>query len=435
MKKRALLLVLSIIFSLSLNAQYYNRWSIDVNGGINVPSTSSFSSGYFTKLPGLWSGNAGVRYMFNNKFGIRLGVGYDQFKPADASQSFDSKILSANLSGVINFGRLFVFDDWTERVGLLGQFGVGYGQFTESKFTGKDELVVLNFGLTPQIKINDRLTFLLGANFHTYLHQQYTFNGERLEKDLNSKLWRHSNFQGFNFTATAGIQINLGSKERVHADWFFLDEKVVKKEEEEAKEKAKNAKDNIIARGGSNIAENKKIGDDPDKNLAGNVNGEDGDNGDETGNNTNIVNNNSRAETDAAKQLIEQGYVTAYFGFNSTKPNEGSMWAVGFVANYLRQNPDAKVNIVGYTDEVGNIEYNQALSKKRADAVKQLLVDMGVETSRLSSHGKGIDKISPAKSANARQLVRRVVFELSGNEDSESQLASSKKTSKKISKK
>ena len=97
------------------------------------------------------------------------------------------------------------------------------------------------------------------------------------------------------------------------------------------------------------------------------------------------------------------------------------MWAVGFVANYLKQNPDAKLNIIGYTDQVGNAGYNEKLSKKRADAVKQLLVEMGVDTSRLVSEGKGIDKGAKSSSAGARRLVRRVSFELtneSGNKDS-----------------
>ena len=46
---------------------------------------------------------------------------------------------------------------------------------------------------------------------------------------------------------------------------------------------------------------------------------------------------------------------------------------------------------------------------------------MGVDTSRLASEGKGIDKGAKSSSAGARRLVRRVSFELtneSGNKDS-----------------
>jgi len=142
-------------------------------------------------------------------------------------------------------------------------------------------------------------------------------------------------------------------------------------------------------------------------------------------NNQNTNNNNVIVESvDPAKELIEKGYVNAYFGFDSSEPQDGSLWAVGFVANYLKQNPDAKLNIIGYTDQVGNAGYNDKLSKKRADAVKQLLVDMGVDTSRLASKGKGVDKQTKAKSAGARRLVRRVTFELTNDSGKESHIAS-----------
>ena len=124
------------------------------------------------------------------------------------------------------------------------------------------------------------------------------------------------------------------------------------------------------------------------------------------------------------RPLIEKGYVNAYFGFDSSEPQDGSLWAVGFVANYLKQNPDAKLNIIGYTDQVCNAGYNDNLSKKRADAVKLLLVDMGVDTSRLASKGKGVDKQTKAKSAGARRLVRRVTFELTNDSGKESHIAS-----------
>ena len=167
-----------------------------------------------------------------------------------------------------------------------------------------------------------------------------------------------------------------------------------------------------------------------DKNALANNNVNNANDSDDEGdvNNSNIASNQNTTtnniiveSVDPAKELIEKGYVNAYFGFDSSEPQDGSLWAVGFVANYLKQNPDAKLNIIGYTDQVGNAGYNEKLSKKRADAVKQLLVEMGVDTSRLASEGKGIDKGAKSSSAGARRLVRRVSFELtneSGNKDS-----------------
>lgn len=437
MKRQFLAFVMTILLSLGVNAQDYNKWSIDASGGVSILSSSGFSEGYFASVPNVWTANGGVRYMFNNKFGLRLGGGFDQLQNAGNSPKFATRIWNVNVQGVANLGRALSFEDFTKNFGLLAHFGVGYGHMTSKSFKGVDNLGIIIFGITPQVRLSDRVTLLLSGTFNWYLTQQYTFNGESLTRDPNVTPMRNVNFQGLNFTATAGLQIALGKKQ-VHADWYG----VKREEKDKDKKVAQNEKtvDNRITRGGSNITANgQRIETDKDLKLANNnVKSDDGndfDDDDENGdvsnsniasnNNQNTNNNNIIVESvDPAKELIEKGYVNAYFGFDSSEPQDGSLWAVGFVANYLKQNPDAKLNIIGYTDQVGNAGYNEKLSKKRADAVKQLLVEMGVDTSRLASQGKGVDKKTKAKSAGARRLVRRVTFELTNDSGKESHIAS-----------
>ena len=426
MKRQFLAFVMAILFSLGVNAQDYNKWSIDAGAGVSILSSSGLSEGYNTPFPNLWTMNGGIRYMFNNKFGVRVGGGFDQLNQAGNSPKFATRIWNVNVQGVANLGRVLAFEEFTKNIGLLGHVGVGYGYMTSKNFRGVDNLGIITFGLTPQVRLSDRVTLLLSGTFNWYLTQQYTFNGENLTKDVNMTPMRHVNFQGLNFTAAAGLQIALGKK-RVHADWYG----VKREDKDDDKKVAQNEKtvNNHITRGGSDVAANgQRI--ENDKNALANNNVNNANDSDDEGdvNNSNIASNQNTTtnniiveSVDPAKELIEKGYVNAYFGFDSSEPQDGSLWAVGFVANYLKQNPDAKLNIIGYTDQVGNAGYNEKLSKKRADAVKQLLVEMGVDTSRLASEGKGIDKGTKAKSAGARRLVRRVSFELtneSGNKDS-----------------
>jgi ompA/motB domain protein len=426
MKRQFLAFVMAILFSLGVNAQDYNKWSIDAGAGVSILSSSGLSEGYNTPFPNLWTMNGGIRYMFNNKFGVRVGGGFDQLNQAGNSPKFATRIWNVNVQGVANLGRVLAFEEFTKNIGLLGHVGVGYGYMTSKNFRGVDNLGIITFGLTPQVRLSDRVTLLLSGTFNWYLTQQYTFNGENLTKDVNMTPMRHVNFQGLNFTATAGLQIALGKK-RVHADWYG----VKREDKEDDKKVAQNEKtvNNHITRGGSDVAANgQRI--ENDKNALANNNVNNANDSDDEGdvNNSNIASNQNTTtnniiveSVDPAKELIEKGYVNAYFGFDSSEPQDGSLWAVGFVANYLKQNPDAKLNIIGYTDQVGNAGYNEKLSKKRADAVKQLLVEMGVDTSRLVSEGKGIDKGAKSSSAGARRLVRRVSFELtneSGNKDS-----------------
>ena len=429
MKRQFLAFVMTILLSLGVNAQDYNKWSIDASGGVSILSSSGFSEGYFASVPNVWTTNGGVRYMFNNKFGLRLGGGFDQLQHAGNSPKFATRIWNVNVQGVANLGRALSFEDFTKNFGLLAHFGVGYGHMTSKSFKGVDNLGIIIFGITPQVRLSDRVTLLLSGTFNWYLTQQYTFNGENLTKDVNMTPMRHVNFQGLNFTATAGLQIALGKK-RVHADWYGIK----REDKDDDKKVAQNEKtvNNHITRGGSDVAANgQRI--ENDKNALANNNVNNANDSDDEGdvNNSNIASNQNTTtnniiveSVDPAKELIEKGYVNAYFGFDSSEPQDGSLWAVGFVANYLKQNPDAKLNIVGYTDQVGNAGYNEKLSKKRADAVKQLLVEMGVDTSRLASQGKGVDKKTKAKSAGARRLVRRVTFELTNDSGKESHIAS-----------
>jgi outer membrane protein OmpA-like peptidoglycan-associated protein len=58
-------------------------------------------------------------------------------------------------------------------------------------------------------------------------------------------------------------------------------------------------------------------------------------------------------------------------------------------AQILTDNPSVNVAIEGHTDSIGSDGYNQRLSERRAQAVKQYLVSKGVSAGRLTTIGKG----------------------------------------------
>ena len=79
------------------------------------------------------------------------------------------------------------------------------------------------------------------------------------------------------------------------------------------------------------------------------------------------------------------------------------------VADALTKRPDIKVEIDGHTDGKGSIAYNQKLSERRADSVKQYLVGRGIDAGRMST--KGFGKTQPIADNNTeegRELNRRV---------------------------
>ena len=79
------------------------------------------------------------------------------------------------------------------------------------------------------------------------------------------------------------------------------------------------------------------------------------------------------------------------------------------IALMLSRNPETKVEIKGYTDNVGTAEYNQILSEKRAGRVKNYLVQKGVEKGRLFPVGFGFRINNSSNETEAgRALNRRV---------------------------
>ena len=79
----------------------------------------------------------------------------------------------------------------------------------------------------------------------------------------------------------------------------------------------------------------------------------------------------------------------------------------------LKEYPTAKFSIEGHTDNVGKADFNQKLSDGRANAVKQYLIDSGIDPFRLTSKGFGMDNpIDTNKTAKGRANNRRVEVKL-----------------------
>ena len=89
------------------------------------------------------------------------------------------------------------------------------------------------------------------------------------------------------------------------------------------------------------------------------------------------------------------------------------------LATNFRQYPDELIDVEGHTDSTGTSEYNQSLSNRRANSVRDFLVDNGVSSRSITAVGYGETR---PKSTNAtpegRQMNRRVEIHIRANPNS-----------------
>jgi len=102
------------------------------------------------------------------------------------------------------------------------------------------------------------------------------------------------------------------------------------------------------------------------------------------------------------------------FSTNKAQLKSGGMRNVQKLADFLKQYPQRKVLVEGFTDSTGSDSLNQELSERRANAVRTVLVDMGISSDRINTRGYGkAFPIADNDTAASRQLNRRVEIILS----------------------
>lgn len=98
------------------------------------------------------------------------------------------------------------------------------------------------------------------------------------------------------------------------------------------------------------------------------------------------------------------------FDFDKSVVKEGSFADIQSLADFMKQYPQTSTVVEGHTDSVGTDAYNQGLSERRANAVRDVLVNQyGVESARVSSVGHGESQpVADNNTDEGRAINRRV---------------------------
>lgn len=102
------------------------------------------------------------------------------------------------------------------------------------------------------------------------------------------------------------------------------------------------------------------------------------------------------------------------FDFDKDNVKESSYGDIQNLADFMKQFPQTTTVVEGHTDSVGTDAYNQSLSERRANSVRNVLVDQyGVESGRVNSVGYGESRpVADNATAEGRAVNRRVEAEV-----------------------
>jgi outer membrane protein OmpA-like peptidoglycan-associated protein len=119
-------------------------------------------------------------------------------------------------------------------------------------------------------------------------------------------------------------------------------------------------------------------------------------------------------ETERGLELTLSGVL---YDFDKAALTPGALRSLAPLVTFLQENPDRTIAIEGHTDSLGSDAYNQQLSQRRAEAVRDFLVQNGISAARISARGMG--ESYPVASNNTeagRQQNRRVEIVISNQE-------------------
>lgn len=291
-------------------------------------------------------------YNFSSIFGVRMGVNAWQSKGAwDFHTNYDWKwnYINPNADFTVNLSNVFCDYKADRKINVSWFVGVG-----ANIAFGNDEAADVNTALGGVTNYNQNLSLLwdgtkVRLQGRTGLMADYSFNDRwSIGLEVQANL----------------INDHYNSKDADNADWFFNG--LVGVKYNLSKPSAK--KEVVVPTPPVRIVERvvERVVEKPAPVAA------------------------------VTEKVVEPLRRDIFFTIRSTSITSSEMQKVKDIADYLKANPKATVEITGYADKgTGNATINKGLSEKRAQIVVDTLVkDFGISASRIKSDSKG-DTVQP----------------------------------------
>ncbi len=112
-----------------------------------------------------------------------------------------------------------------------------------------------------------------------------------------------------------------------------------------------------------------------------------------------------RSQSSDSSSLLGAPQESLHFQFNQTSTLASDLRVLKAHGEFLLQRPGLSAILEGHTDEYGSIDYNLVLGEKRAQSVKDSLINMGVQGERLEV--KSLGKSQPMAAGHNKEAWRQ----------------------------
>lgn len=391
--KRLTLLIAALMCVLSVSAQqsktdesveFRPHWDLQLQGGVGYTIGESSSIGDLTS-PALY---LSTNYRFHPAMGVRFGLGGWQGRGVavltDSNYAF--KFMQLNADYKLDLCTLFGGYNHRRVVGvyLMAGAGLNYGfnnkeaasiaanspSYMEMEYLWDSKLFVAGrFGVGIDFRVGERVLLNLEANANV------------MSDKFNSKRADNADWQ---MNLLAGVSYSFGKKYRTSQKWVEEQEAIKaaellrQQQEEEAKRKAAEEE-------AKRIAEEQERQRLEAERLA--------------------KEEEARKAAEIRQANIKEYSEDIFFTIGSATIRKAEAEKVKELAQWLSEHADYDVYVIGYADrETGTEKGNLRLSQRRAVAVKDMLIKLGVEESRIDFGFVG-DTEQPFKSAEKNRVV------------------------------
>lgn len=109
----------------------------------------------------------------------------------------------------------------------------------------------------------------------------------------------------------------------------------------------------------------------------------------------------------AQEDIIKNSKTQVYFEINNAILSKEELRKIEEISTFVRENPELKINLIGYADNTGSVSYNLELTQRRVEYVRKLLIEKsGIPKERISvSEGGLIVRGSSKTSSNDDRKV------------------------------